>query len=124
MIIALLYRDNKTILKNFMMKKIAILLFAGVIFSTGAMAQTKDTKTEQRVLKNSIADKKEDKHEAGKDLDHLRVKSALKGRREVRHHRKSIHKQGERLENRGVKEPIEKAKHQAKVEKDVKKGKD
>jgi hypothetical protein len=106
------------------MKKMTILLLMVLLFGTGAMAQKTSVKTDQKVLKNSIKDKKEDKHEAGKDLAHLRVKSALKGRKEVRSHRKSIHKQGEHLENRGVKHPITKAKHQVKTEKDVKKGKD
>jgi hypothetical protein len=88
------------------------------------MAQKKDIKEDKAVLKSSIKDKKEDKHEAGKDLAHLRIESALKGRREVRHHRKSIHKQGEHLEAHGVKHPIENAKKQVKSDKDVKKGKD
>ena len=106
------------------MKKIAFLILVGIAFSATAMAQTKDIKSDQRHLKNSIKDKKEDKHEAGKDLAHLRIKPALQGRREVRRHRKSIHKQGEHLENHGVKHPIHKAKVQAKAEKDLKNGKD
>jgi len=106
------------------MKKIAILFAIGIVLSTGAMAQTKDVKKDQKVLKNTIKDKKEDKHEVGNDLAHLRIKSAVKDRKEVRKHRKSIHKQGESLENRGVKHPIAKAKRQVKAEKDIKKGKD
>lgn len=106
------------------MKKITFLLLLGVVLSTGAMAQKKNVKTEQKVLKNTIKDKKEDKHEMGKNLSHLRLKSAMQSRKEVRRHGRSIHKQGERLENRGVKHPIQKAKHQAKADKDRKKGKD
>jgi len=106
------------------MKKNVILLFIGVVFSTAALAQKQDVKADQKVLKNSIKDKKEDKHAVGSDLAHLRIKSAIKGRKEVRQHRKSIHKQGESLENRGVKHPIAKAKRQVKAEKDLKKGKD
>lgn len=105
------------------MKKLAFLLILGIVFSTAAMAQKNDVKTDQRTLKNSIKDKKQDKHAVGKDITHLRVKSAVRGRKEVRSHRKSIHKQGERLENRGVNDPTEKAKHQVKAEKDAKKGK-
>jgi len=106
------------------MKKIATLILISIVFSTAAMAQSKDVKTDQRNLKNTIKDKKEDKHEAGKDLAHLRIKPALEGRREVRRHRKSIHKQGEHLENHGIKHPIHRAKEQVKAEKDLKKGKD
>ena len=102
------------------MKKFAMLLLTGIMLSTGAMAQTKDVKEDQKVLKNTIKDKKEDKHEAGKNLANLRVKKALRGRREVRRHRRSIHRQGEHLEAHGVKHPIEKAKHQAKIDKDKK----
>jgi len=104
------------------MKKILVLFVIGAIFSNAAAAQTKDVKEDQKVLKNTIKDKKEDKHEAGKDLAHLRVKAAVNGRKEVRHHRKSIHKQGRHLKQHGVTHPIEKAKHKAKVDKDIKNG--
>ncbi|MDP4263329.1 MAG: hypothetical protein Q8941_12455 [Bacteroidota bacterium] len=106
------------------MKKIAILFFLGIIFSTGAMAQKSDVKKDETVLKNSVKDKKEDKHEAGNDLAHLRIKSAAKERREIRRHKKSIRRQGEHLEDHGVKHPVTKAKHQAKAEKEMKKGKE
>jgi hypothetical protein len=106
------------------MKKIAILLLIGVVVSTGAMAQNNDVKTDQKVLKNTVKDKKEDKHQVGTDLAHLRIRSAQRKHREVRHHRRSIHKQGEHLENHGVKHPIRKAKRQAKSERDAKNGKD
>ena len=106
------------------MKKFIMLLLLGTVLTTAASAQSNDKKEDQKNLKNTIKDKKEDKHEAGKDLAHLRVKSAVKGRSEVRHHRKSIHRQGEHLENHGVKHPIRKAKHEAKAEKDAKNGKD
>jgi hypothetical protein len=106
------------------MKKIAILLVIGVALSTGAKAQTKDVKTDQRVLTNSIKDKKEDKHEAGKDMAHLRIKSAMRERREIRRHRRSIRKQGEHLENHGVSHPIQKSKRQLKADKDAKNGRD
>lgn len=101
-----------------------MLLFAGILFSTVAMAQSKDVKSDQKILKNAIKDKKEDKHEAGKDLAHLRLEAAARKRREVIRHRRSIHKQGEHLEKHGVEHPITKAKHQVKAEKDLKKGKD
>jgi hypothetical protein len=106
------------------MKKITFLLLSSIVFSTCVMAQTKEVKTDEKNLKNTIVDKKEDKHEAGTDLAHLKVKSALKKRKEVRRHRRSIHRQGENLEAHGVKHPIEKAKHEAKAEKELKKAKE
>ena len=106
------------------MKKMILLLFVGALFSTCALAQTSDIKNDKKVLQNTIKDKKEDKHQAGKDLAHLRVKKALRGRREVRRHRRSIHAQGEHLENHGVKHPVENAKKVVKKEKDLKKGND
>jgi hypothetical protein len=106
------------------MKKIVFILCIGLASATGVMAQTKDVKQDQKVLKNSIADKKEDKHEVGKDLAHLRIESARNKHKEVRRHRRSIHKQGQHLENHGMKAPIRKAKRQAKADKDAKKGKD
>jgi hypothetical protein len=106
------------------MKKTTILLCIAIVLSAGAMAQTADVKNDEKALKSSVKDKKEDRHEAGKDLTHLKVKSAIKERKEVRSHRKSIHKQGEHLEAHGVKHPISKAKHQVKAEKEAKKGKE
>jgi hypothetical protein len=106
------------------MKKNLILLAIGMIFSIGAMAQTKeskDLKADQRNMTNTIVDKKEDKHEAGKDLAHLKVKAALKKRKEVRYHKKTINKDEKHLEAHGVKHPMRKAKHMAKAEKEMKK---
>ncbi len=97
-----------------------MLFIMGILLSLGAMAQNKDVKNDQKVLKNTIVDKKADKHEAGKNLAHLRIKKALRGRREVRRHRRSIHRQGEHLESHGVKHPIHKAREQAKLEKERK----
>jgi len=106
------------------MKKIAMFFFFAAVLCTGAMAQTKDVKNDETVLKNTIKDKKEDRKEAANDAAHLRLKSAIKGRKEVRHHRKSIHRQGEHLEDHGIKHPVTKAKHMAKSDKEAKKGKD
>jgi hypothetical protein len=108
------------------MKKNLIILLAGIIFSIGAMAQTKDkdVKTDEKNLTSSIVDKKEDKHEAGKDLAHLKVKSALEKRKEVEAHKKSIHKQEDHLEAHGAKHPMRKAKYMAKAEKEEAKAKE
>ncbi len=104
--------------------KTALFLMMSVAIGTTGLAQTKDIKQDEKKLKNSITDKKEDRHEAGRDLGHLRVKKALKERREVRHHRRSIHHQAEHLNDHGVKHPMQKARHQAKAEKEAKKGKE
>ena len=97
-----------------------MLLLTGILLSAGAMAQSKDVKKDQTVLKNTIVDKKLDKHRAGKNLANLRIKKALRDRREVRRHGRSIRRQGRHLQRHGVKHPIEKAKQQAKIEKDKK----
>lgn len=101
------------------MKKLILFLFAAVL-TTGAFAQT--VNKEENKIANKIVDKKEDKHVAGNHLKHLRVTKALQSRREVRAHRRSIHKAGERLEDQGVKHPIHKAKIKAKAIKEAKKG--
>ncbi len=100
------------------MKKIIFLLLTGIVMSAGAMAQS--VQKEENKLKNTIKNKKEDKHEVGNHLAHFRMKAALHKRKEVRHHRRSINRQAEHLEARGVKHPVYKAKAQAKKEKDAK----
>ena len=102
------------------MKKNVILLLMSIVLSTGAMAQTKDVKHDEKVLKNTVADKKEDRQEAGKDITHLKMKAAISERKEVRHHRRSIHRQGKHLERHGIKHPIKKARHEVKVDQDAK----
>lgn len=105
------------------MKKFILFLFISIATSASVNAQSEQVKQEQKTLKNSIKDKKEDKHEVAKDLANGRVKAAVKDRKEVRRHRASIHKQGKHLQRHGVKRPIHKAKVQAKKEKDIKNGK-
>jgi|GEM_PF-732148 hypothetical protein len=102
------------------MKKNIILLIVGVIFSAAAMAQTKDKyiKTDEKNLTSTVIDKKEDKHEAGKDLAHLKIKSAWEKRKEIRAHKRRIKREEEYLANHGVKHPLRKAKHMAKAEKE------
>lgn len=96
-------------------------MLGAALFTTVASAQTKEVKNDKQVLKNTIKDKKEDKHEMGKDLSKLKFKAAVKERKEVRHHRWSVRRQGKHLRRHGVTHPIEKAKHEAKVDKDKKK---
>jgi hypothetical protein len=105
------------------MKKNLILLMIGIIFSAGAMAQSNDKyiKKDEKNLTNNVVDKKEDKHEEGKDLAHLKVKPALEKHKEVRARNKSINRQEDHLEAHGVKHPLMKAKHMAKAEKEEKK---
>jgi hypothetical protein len=105
------------------MKKVFFLL-VGFALTTAVMAQ-KDKAADTKKLQNTIADKKEDKHEVGKDLEHLRIESAMKKRKEVRAHKKVIHKTARDLkENHGVEHPIKDAKKVVKAKKDAKNGKD
>jgi len=104
------------------MKKV-ILFLLGVALTSGVFAQT--AAKEETKLTNSIVDKKADKHVAGRNLKHLRVKKALRNRRVVRADRRHIRRMGNHLENRhGVNHPVHKAKVRAKAMKDAKKGKD
>ena len=105
------------------MKKIAILLFLGVLAGGVVHAQSADVKKDQRVLKNTIKDKKEDNHQVTKDLTHFRMEKAAQHHREVVRHRRSIHKQVAHLEQHGVKDPKDKAKDQLKAEEAAKKRK-
>ncbi len=98
------------------MKKIILFLFIATSVTTTITAQTKDVKVEQKVLKNTIKDKKEDRKEIGKDAAHLRLKSAWKGHKEVRQHRKSANAQKRILKAKGVKHPKMKAKEQIEAE--------
>jgi hypothetical protein len=106
------------------MKKIAFLIVTGLVLCTVAIAQTKDIKNDKQELKNNIKDNKGDKRETRKDLTHLRLKKAVNKNREVGRHRRSIRKQGEHLQDHGVKHPVTTAKHQIKEEKEIKKDKE
>lgn len=102
------------------MKKNILLAAIGIALSFGAVAQSKDIRKDKKDLKNTVKDKKEDRREAGNDLGHLRIKSAIKGRKEVRHHRKTIRHEGSHLKDHGVKHPVSDAKKQIKEEKEIK----
>ena len=110
-------------LKSNKMKKLLVVLL-GVALTSGAMAQTKDVKMEEKQLKNTIKDKKMDKHEAGKDLKNVRMESAKDKRKEVRMHRKTIHREVRHLKNEGVEHPKRDAQRAAKKDKDIRKGKE
>jgi hypothetical protein len=102
------------------MKKNILLTAIGIALSFGVMAQTKDIRKDKKDLKNMVKDKKEDRKEAGSDLGHLRIKAAIKDRKEVRHHRKTIRHEGSHLKKHGVKHPVYKAKKQIKEDKERK----
>lgn len=92
------------------MKKIILFLFIATCASTSMKAQTTEVKVEQKVLKTTIKEKKADRKEMGKDVANLRIKSAIKGRRYVRQHRKSANAQSRHLKKHGVKNPKARAK--------------
>ncbi len=91
-----------------------LLLFITTFLTTNIIAQSKEV--EQKVLKNTIKDKKEDRKEIGKDAAHLRLKSAWKGHKEVRRHRKVANAQSRHLKAQGVKHPKAKAREQIEIE--------
>ncbi len=97
------------------MKKIILFLFIAISVTT-VSAQTKEINAEKKVLKNTIKDKKEDRKEIRKDAAHLRLKSAWKGHKEVRRHRKSANAQSKHLKKHGVTHPKKKAKEQIEAE--------
>ncbi len=105
------------------MKKLTVLIIIIGLFTTSTKAQKRRIEADQKELKNTIKDKKEDRKVIAKDVAHLRLKKAVQGRKKVRHHRKNIHHQGKHLENNGVKHPIIKAKQKAKAEKEMEKSK-
>lgn len=102
------------------MKKIIIFLLVGALFNTVVKAQTKEVKKDEKVLKNTIKNKKEERREVGKDLAHLKIKGALQERKEVRHLRKSSHRQNKHLKRHGIKHPMKKAREKISDEKEIK----
>ena len=77
------------------MKKIIFILsfFAFAISATAQTAEQNaamDKKKTEMQLKNKIASKKDEKHEAGADLKHLKIAAAVKDRKEVRSDRRQM----------------------------------
>jgi len=108
------------------MKKLIFILL-GVVLTTGAMAQTAekkaqmDKKKDEKQLENAIAAKKDEKHEVGSDLKHLKIAAAVKDRKEVRADRRRIHRKANHLKKTdGVEHPIIKAQKALKEDKEKK----
>ena len=111
------------------MKKIAFILL-GFALTSGAMAQTAEKKAEmdkkktEKQLEKTIAAKKDEKHEVGSDIKHLKVGAAVKDRKEVRSDRHRIHRKAHHLKKAyGVKHPIIKAQKEVREDENEKKGK-
>jgi ribosomal protein S8 len=101
------------------MKRIAFILLSFALTS-GAMAQTATKKQ----LQTTIKEKKDEKHEVGSDLKHLKVSAAVKDRKEVRSDRRRIHRKAHHLKKaHGVDHPTIKAQKEVKEAKDQRKGK-
>jgi hypothetical protein len=111
------------------MKRIAFILLSFALTS-GAMAQTATKKAEmdkkktEKQLQTTIKEKKDEKHEVGSDLKHLKVSAAVKDRKEVRSDRRRIHRKAHHLKKaHGVDHPTIKAQKEVKEAKDQRKGK-
>jgi hypothetical protein len=109
------------------MKKLIFILL-GIVLTTGAMAQTAeskahiDKKKDEKKLENSITAKKEEQNKAGNDLKHFKVKAAVKHRKVVRADNRRIHRRASHLKStHRVKHPIHMAKKEIKENKDKKK---
>ena len=111
------------------MKKIAFILL-GFALTSGTMAQTAEKKAEmdkkktEKQLENAIEAKKDEKHEVGSDLKHLKIGAAVKDQKEVRSDRRRIHRKAHHLKKAyGVKHPIIKAQKEVREDENEKKGK-
>ena len=106
------------------MKKIFAMVF-GMALTTFAMAQTTaGQKKGEKQLENTIAAKKDEKHEAATNLSKLKVRAAIQNRKEVRADRRIIHRKAKHLKKvHGVKHPILNAQEEVKEKKDNKNGK-
>lgn len=111
------------------MKKFFAIAF-GMALTTVAMAQTTPAKTAsdkkkvEKQLENTVAAKKDEKHEAATNLSKLKVGAAIQNRKEVRADRRSIHRKAKHLKKvHGVKHPIIDAQDKVKEKKDDKNGK-
>lgn len=111
------------------MKKFFAIAF-GMAFTMGAMAQTpgqktpSDKKKVEKQLENTVAAKKDEKHEAASNLSKLKVGAAVQNRKEVRADRRSIHRKAKHLKKvHGVKHPIIHAQDAVKEKKDAENGK-
>lgn len=111
------------------MKKL-IFIALGLALTTGAMAQTPKKKAEidkkktEKELQTTIAAKKDEKHEVAADMKHLKLRAAIKDRKEVRADRRRINRKANHLKKaHGVEHPIIKAQKAVKEDKDEKNGK-
>jgi Ni/Co efflux regulator RcnB len=113
--------------KRTIMKKVLFMLL-GVTLTAGAMAQTaekkQEVKKEMKDLHKDVKEKREEKKEMGKALTHGKFKKAIHERKDVRAQKRHINKDAEELEEKGVKHPVTKVKHQIRSEKEAKKAKD
>lgn len=102
------------------MKK-TLFFILGAFLTTAAFAQTETKKQDESHLRTDIREKKEEKHEVAKDVDHLNFKAAKADHKDVVTEKKAIHRHATRLKNRGVKHPINRAKHQIHAQDEAKK---
>jgi len=103
------------------MKKIFCML-AGIALTIGAMAQTDTRKKEEmKDLRTDVREKNAAKHKVNKDLSHVKIKKAVHDHKAVAVQNKEIKRHARHLKNRGVSQPVTKAKRQVKVQDDNRK---
>ncbi|HWK07010.1 MAG TPA: hypothetical protein VNS58_25420 [Puia sp.] len=102
------------------MKKLLFILLGGTLTSLG-FAQTTPKKVEEKELRHDIREKREEKHEVGKDLAHLNIKKARADHKDVVTEKKAEHRHAAQLKRQGVKHPVSRAKHQIHAQDEAKK---
>lgn len=102
------------------MKKLLFILF-GATLTTLTFAQTTPKKVEEKELRHDIREKREEKHEVGKDVTHLKVKKAMADHKDVVTEKKAQNRHAAQLRRRGVKHPVSRAKHQIHAQDEAKK---
>lgn len=102
------------------MKKI-IFLILGAALTTVSVAQTTPKKVEEKRLRHDIREKREENHEVGKDLTHLKFKKAQADHKDVVTEKNAMDRHAAQLRKRGVKHPIARAKHQIHAQDEAKK---
>ena len=102
------------------MKKLLFLLL-GAGLTTISFAQTTPKKVEEKELRHDIREKREEKHEVGKDVTHLNIKKAKADHKDVVTEKKAERRHAAQLRRHGVKHPVSRAKHQIHAQDEAKK---
>lgn len=102
------------------MKKTLILIL-GVILTHISFAQTTPKKVEEQQLRNDIRGKRAENKETVKDASHLKLKDAAADHKNAKIEAKAAKRHAKHLKKKGVKHPINRAKHQIHAHDEAKK---